>query len=125
MVGPPYSPHFFEMAQQPNGLLVQMNYPEVNASGQLQLKLLFSLKGDNGVELTMPPSFTPSSPISLRANQSLQLQGRQLAEYIKPENFQYTGISADDLQYGVGLPEGVYRLCVQAVDYQQSDIVYS
>src|SRR5690606_29884985 len=78
-------------------------------------------KGNNGVTITIPPSFVPSRPIVLSPRQVLQLVGNDLREYFGEDVLQYAGISREDVARGNGLPEGNYQICLQALDYNTGE----
>lgn len=122
---PPYSADFFEQVQRPGGVFIQLNFPGQDPTAKLSTKLLFTLSGDNGAEINLQPSYTPPAPLVLSANQPLQLQGLQLSEYFREENFVTNIGDPRELRVRGGLPEGIYRLCVQAVDYQRPEVAYS
>lgn len=111
---PPYSTYLEDYVNQ-NKLLVILQ----NQSGTAQqLRLIGSIKGNNGVLITIPETFIPSKPIQLTGRQILQLSGNDLREYFSESALVIQGITRDELTDGNGLPEGNYQLCLQAVDYR-------
>lgn len=114
---PPYSTYLEDYINQ-NKLMVVLQ----NRSGTPQeLRLIGTIKGNNGVTITIPPSFVPSRPIVLSPRQVLQLVGNDLREYFGEDVLQYAGISRDDVARGNGLPEGNYQICLQALDYNTGE----
>jgi TANFOR domain-containing protein len=114
---PPYSTYLDDYISQ-NKLLAVLQ----NRSGSPQeLRLIGSIKGNNGVTITIPASFIPSKPILLAPRQVLQLVGNDLREYFGENVLQYSGISREDVTRGNGLPEGTYQLCLQAIDFDSGD----
>lgn len=110
---PPYSTYLDDYVNQ-NKLLVILQ----NQSGSAQqLRLVGTIKGNNGVLITIPETFIPSKAIQLSARQVIQLSGNDLREYFSESALIMQGITRDEITNGNGLPEGNYQLCLQALDY--------
>lgn len=114
---PPYSTYLNDYITQ-NKLLVVLQ----NRSGTAQqLRLTGTIKGNNGVLITIPPTFTPANAIQLSSRQVLQLSGNDLREYFSDQALLVSGIRRDELTNGNGLPEGNYQFCLQALDYKTGE----
>jgi TANFOR domain-containing protein len=113
-ITPPYSPYLSDWTSVPNKLLVRLVNP---SQTMLQVRLIGSITGGNGIRITIPPTFIPAQPIVLPPGGLVQLTQTQLSEYLNPSAVQITGITAQEIVLGNGLPEGTYQLCFQALDF--------
>lgn len=114
---PPYSTYLDDYINQNKLIVVIQNRSRIAQ----ELRLTGSIKGNNGVTITIPPAFIPSKPIVLGPRQVLQLAGNDLREYFGDAVLQYAGISREDVTRGNGLPEGNYQLCLQALDFASGE----
>lgn len=82
------------------------------------IRLRFSIHGQ-GISIRSRTDFFPS-PILLDYGIPIQLTGSDLMDYFLPENLEFQGIDAVQLsQSGGRLPEGIYNICVEVLDYQR------
>ena len=70
------------------------------------------LKGNNGVTVECRPD--PIPVFGLTGNQVLQITPAQLMPFFQEANVAVTGITANELYHGSGLPPGNYQLCFRA-----------
>ncbi|MEZ5042543.1 MAG: fibronectin type III domain-containing protein [Saprospiraceae bacterium] len=81
-----------------------------------EARLRFSISGQ-GISIRTRDDVAPP-PLFLDYNLPLVLTGMELLDYFSPEQLQFQGISpATYLQQGGKLPEGVYNICVEVLDY--------
>jgi hypothetical protein len=114
LVKPPYSPYLSDYVGFDNKIVVTL----LNRTNVAQsIRLAGQVKGSTGITVTIPNTFVPNLPIVLAPNQSKQLMGTQLKEYLNPDILQFSGISKQTVVQGNGLPEGDYSFCLQALDY--------
>lgn len=91
-------------------------------SSQLNnIYLHLTLKGNNGIEIHTSPDYVPPDLIQLQPNIPLTLSGMDLWAYFNPDNLVFSGILRQDIEFN-GLPEGTYRICVQAYNQQGEPI---
>lgn len=83
------------------------------AKGNYDVKLSFSLKGNNGITISTKPTFNPA-PIALDAGMPYELTSELLNQYFTFENLDFAGISPAEYQKTQTLPEGYYTFCVTA-----------
>lgn len=82
------------------------------------VRLHFSISGQ-GINIRTPTDISPP-PILLDYGIPIQLSGAELIDYFLPEQLEFQGITP--IQYsqnGGRLPEGIYNICVQVLDYQR------
>ncbi len=111
---PPYSTHLSDYVDQPNRLLVTLSNTGRQA---VSLQLAGSISGDNGVSARTRPGAHSPRPVTLEALQTRRLDADELGLLFDENMLTYTGISAQQVVRGNGLPEGTYTICVQALDY--------
>jgi len=111
---PPYSTHLSDYVDQPNRLLVTLS----NTTRQpVSLQLAGAITGDNGVSARTKPGARSPRPVALDALQTRRLDSEELGLLFDETMLSYTGISAQEVVRGNGLPEGTYTICVKALDY--------
>jgi outer membrane protein OmpA-like peptidoglycan-associated protein len=111
---PPYSPYLSDYVTANDRLLVRL----INTSQVArQVRLAGSLRGTNGVEVTIPPTFIPTQPIVVPPGATVQVLSSQLSEYFSSSAVQISGTTLQEVILGNGLPEGSYQLCLQALDF--------
>lgn len=110
---PPNSPYISDYTTN-NKLIIRLLNTSMN---QIQARISGSIIGDNGIQVKIPETFKPQTPIIVPPGGSYQLSGIQLEEYFAPAALQYTGIKPSEIVLGNGLPEGTYRICVTAREF--------
>lgn len=111
---PPYQSRIGEYASRPDLMLLSLS----NTTLQTQeVQLTGSLVGDNGISAWVRPGFRSPSPIRIEPGSVVNLNGHDFAFLFDPNHLEYAGISRTDINRGVGLLEGTYELCIQALDY--------
>lgn len=111
---PPYQSRISEYASRPDLMLLTVT----NTGTQpRQIQLTGSITGDNGVRAWVRAGYRSPNPIELAPGQAINLNGNDIAFLFDHNQIEYTGISQADFTRGVGLLEGTYDLCIQALDY--------
>jgi len=110
---PPYSTYLPDYFNYSNRVVLTL----VSTTGQANVKLSATISGDNGITVTTNPQFQPPAPIHMDQNIMVSLTGGDLQNYLDYNNAKVTGIDKNTLFHGSGIPEGVYTLCIQALDY--------
>jgi TANFOR domain-containing protein len=111
----PYSHQLSDFLNTPSKVIItlynQSTYP------QYKIKLLASLKGDNGVEISSNPAQLNLIPdVTLTSGQpTMVLNALSIRNLFDVEAVTLKGISYSDLVNGSGLPEGNYQLCITPV----------
>ncbi len=119
-VFPPYSPYLSDYVGFDNKILITLT----NSSGnQESVRLVGSISGNNGVNITIPNNYVPNSPIVVPANGVKILKGSDLQNYLNPDNLNFSGITKAEVVQGNGLPEGDYSFCLQALDYNDASVL--
>lgn len=126
---PPYSPYFSDYIGQNGGfnsqytdiIMVTLQNNDFNNSYQVKLKT--EISNTNNVTVTQSPSFMPSQPIHLAPGELRLVNLSELATYngnINANHFNFSGISYNQVAQTGVLPEGIYQICMQALDYNSS-----
>lgn len=110
---PPYSPYLADYVSYGNKIVILVVNPTPITRN---IKLMGSITG-NGISIKTKTNFMPSTPIMLAGTSTTQLLGSQLVSYYNTDNLTLQGITANELVYGNGLPEGIYTFCYYAADY--------
>ncbi len=85
------------------------------ARQELQTRLRITMEGV-GISITTDPNYR-GQPIFLQAGLPLMLTEADLAPYFNPDHLIFQGISKRDVVQGGRLPEGLYQMCVEVLDY--------
>lgn len=110
---PPYSPYISDYVTFQNKALLTV----INTSGApVSFYLKASIIGDNGISGTTRAGFKPASALVINGP-TATFKGMDFDGYFNEGNFKITGIAVADVVKGAGLPEGNYRICMQAFDW--------
>ena len=113
---PPFSPYWTDYLSQNNKLIILLSN---NVSNEpVEVRLQGEISGSNGITLSIPPDYIPPLPITIMPRQTIRLSGPQLSDHLNLDIFQVSGTTLSDLRTGNGLPEGNYKICLRAVEYQ-------
>ncbi|MBP5412377.1 MAG: hypothetical protein J6Y47_03875, partial [Bacteroidales bacterium] len=82
------------------------------------IKLSISLECQN-VKVTTKPSYSPT-PIYINGGQTIVLTGADLAQYFDIHNLDFQGITAAKYLQDGQLPEGLYRLNIKVINYNDN-----
>lgn len=97
----------------------------INTTNTTQnIKLLVSLKGNNGVTAAMLTDYTPASVFTLNPQETKVITGSMLRSHfanLSESNVRYSGVSKSTLMQTEKLPEGNYEICLRAFHYQTSE----
>lgn len=113
---PPYSPYISTYVDKPNKLILIL---QNTSSSVYDLKLRVKLEGDNGISISSSQNFQPSQAIHLNSYETKQIDfsNNSTRYYFDQNNVDLIGITKTQLYQNQALPEGNYRICVQALDY--------
>lgn len=87
----------------------RQNYP---------VKLKLVIEG-SGIKITTSPTYFQQQ-ILLDGGSPLRLTGDELAGYFNADNLDFVGYSKDKFKQSGALPEGIYRIGFQVLDYNKS-----
>ena len=107
---PPYSTYLPDYLNNPSRI-----YFTLLSNEDVMVKLKATITGDNGITLTTATTATANS-IQLLANQTKMMNGTDLKKVLDINNVTVSGINKNELYKGSGIPEGIYTLCIQAID---------
>ncbi|MEO5976013.1 MAG: hypothetical protein ABIS36_17120 [Chryseolinea sp.] len=117
---PPYSTHLSDYADQPEKTLIMLRN---NTQRTLQIQLLGSITGENGLELRTAPQFKSPQPIELGPLAVVNLNADAIRNLFDVNKLALSGVSRETLVRGNGLPEGIYTVCIRALDYQTNELL--
>jgi TANFOR domain-containing protein len=112
---PPFTSRLSDFVSNPSKAVItvlsNITYP------QLKIKLLASLKGDNGVQITTNPASLNLVPeITLQTGQqTVVLNASSILNLFNLEGVNIVGTTSNELLNGNGLPAGTYDLCITPV----------
>jgi len=113
---PPYSPHLSDYTSQPNKLLVTVQSQP--GSPVYKVRLVAQVIGvDNPIRIVTDPAYKPPQPLTLQPGIPVLVTVADLSQYFALDHVILTAITKQQLAQGDGLPEGIYRICVRAYDY--------
>ncbi|HEX6427378.1 MAG TPA: fibronectin type III domain-containing protein, partial [Niastella sp.] len=120
---PPYSVYLADYAAPGNDKLrVILTLNDLSQSSYaVRLRLKVELNGR--AIMQTDPAYRPSA-ITIMPGMPQIITGTQLNEYLVSDHLQFlNGFSRDNYERTKALPEGAYRICVTAYDYNRSDDV--
>ncbi|NVM67768.1 TANFOR domain-containing protein [Mucilaginibacter sp. SG538B] len=117
---PPYPRKITDYASQPQLMVIAVT----NVSTKRQrIQLRGTITGDNGVILAVKPNYKSPVAIELDPGQTRSLNGNDLSKFFDYTQVKYTGITQSEFINKNGLPEGSYRFCLQAFDYDTNAVI--
>lgn len=114
IVMPPYSSHISDFVSHPERVSVTL---QNQGNTPLNIQLNGSIKGDNGVLLSVNKNYKSSSPIHLAPLETRNLSGNAINALFDYNQLVFNGITKAELMTSGNLPEGNYQICAQAYDY--------
>ncbi|QEM02554.1 hypothetical protein DIU31_003105 [Mucilaginibacter rubeus] len=117
---PPYPRKITDYASQPQLMVIAVT----NVSTKRQrIQLRGTVTGDNGVILAVKPNYKSPVAIELDPGQTRSLNGNDISKFFDYTQVKYTGITQSEFINKNGLPEGSYRFCLQAFDYDTNAVI--
>lgn len=114
---PPYPTKITDYASRPQLMVISVR----NRSGADQkIQLRGAVTGDNGIELRVKGNYKSIQPILLHNNEVRMLNGADLKYFFDYTKIDYKGITQGEFLAKNGLPEGSYRFCIRAYDYDSN-----
>lgn len=112
---PPYPVYYSDITTMPGLATVIVQNTDMNNSYTLRFRM--KLDGGNGVSLLLTEEVIPSNPISIGPGEVRTLTGDDFASIyhgIGLEDLVVTGVSEKSVLQSQRIPDGIYKLCVQA-----------
>lgn len=111
---PPYSQYISDYQSRPGQILITL----INTSRQsYQVQLVGSITGDNDVSIRTKGGYRSASPIQVPAGATVRVSQADIMVLFNDAALDFTGTSANEILRKNTLPEGMYQICVQALDY--------
>lgn len=112
---PPYSTYLPDYLNNPSRIYITLLSNE-----DATIKLKANITGDNGISL-ITTNTSNAAAIPLKANQIKIVNGTDLKKCLDINNVTVSGINKNDLFRGSGIPEGVYTICIQALNFETNE----
>jgi TANFOR domain-containing protein len=117
---PPYPRKITDYSSQPQLMVIAVTNVSTT---RRRIQLRGTVTGDNGVTLAVKPNYKSPVAIELDPGQTRSLNGNDISKFFDYTQVKYTGITQSDFINKNGLPEGSYRFCLQAFDYDTNVII--
>ncbi|MCO5232722.1 MAG: hypothetical protein M9888_03150 [Chitinophagales bacterium] len=119
---PPFSPYISTYVDNPNKLLLTLTN---TSREEVSIRLSVRIFGDNGVSGTTSSDFRPASPIVIPPLQTkvIDFSSNETKSYFDLNNIILVGITKEQLMRNQALPEGIYTICINAFDYNTSELL--
>lgn len=112
----PYSPYIADYIGTQTKTVVTL-IPNGASTDMASVYFKASIVGDNGVSVYTKAGYKPPTAYQINGGFAKILTGKILADYFDVGNMIFTGVTLQQLQFGNGLPEGSYTICIQVFDY--------
>lgn len=117
---PPYSPYISDYFQYADKTIIQLI-----STAPKDVKLAFTLTGDNGITVTSNASFSPIAPLHLNTAIPYLLTGLDLLNQFDKNHFNISGANTNQIIRTGIIPEGYYTLCISVYDYYTNELLSS
>ncbi|MEP2667736.1 MAG: fibronectin type III domain-containing protein [Cyclobacteriaceae bacterium] len=119
---PPYTPFLSDYIDPgAERLTIQIMLNDLTVT-EFRTKLRMTIEGV-GITITSNPNYIPP-PISLQGGVPQLIYGSDIADYFKMSNMVFQGLSPNEVQKNGGrLPEGIYRISFEVLDYNRNTVV--
>ncbi|MCO5230349.1 MAG: hypothetical protein M9958_04240 [Chitinophagales bacterium] len=119
---PPFSPYISTYVDNSNKLLLTLTN---TSREEVSIKLRVRIFGDNGVSGTTSSDYRPASPIVIPPLQTkvIDFSSNETKSYFDLNNIILVGITKEQLMRNQALPEGTYTICINAFDYNTSELL--
>jgi TANFOR domain-containing protein len=111
---PPYPTKITDYSSQPQLMIIGVT--NLSATPQ-RIQLRGTVTGDNGLALSVKVNYKSPAPIELSPGQTRSLNGNDISKFFDYNRIDYKGITQSDFIRRNGLPEGNYRFCLRAYNY--------
>ena len=119
---PPYTPFLTDYTDPgAERLTLQIMLNDLTVT-EFRTKLRMTIEGV-GITITTNPNYFPP-PISLQGGVPQLIYGSDIADYFKMSNLVFQGLNPNEVQKNGGrLPEGIYRISFEVLDYNRNTVV--
>lgn len=119
---PPYTPFLTDYTDPgAEQLTLQVMLNDLTVT-EFRTKLRMTIEGV-GITITTNPNYFPP-PISLQGGVPQLIYGSDIADYFKMSNLVFQGLNPNEVQKNGGrLPEGIYRISFEVLDYNRNTVV--
>ncbi len=116
---PPYPNYAYEAMEMNDQTIITIQNTDI--SNGYSIKLMAELSGNNGITVRTKESALPNSPIDLSPGETMVMTGEEMSVFYNnysENDFDFIGISREDIINNQQLPDGAYTICIRAFDYQ-------
>lgn len=118
---PPYSLNLADYSSPESERLAFTILLADNNRPELQVRFRLRIEGQ-GIEIQTSPGYNPP-PYVLQGGIPERITGFDLAPYFDPANLEFRGVTRAQYLQTSKLPEGLYRLCIEVVEYNRNVVV--
>ena len=118
-VMPPYPNYVDEVMEMSDQTIITLQNADL--SNGYSLKLMAELTGSNGITVRTKESALPSAPIQIGPGETVVMTGEEMSVFYNnfaESDFDFTGITRQDIINNQQLPDGTYSICLRAFEYQ-------
>jgi hypothetical protein len=120
-ITPPYSVHLQDyITPGIDRMALNLLLTDITTS-DLQVKLRVTIEGQ-GVKIRTSPNWLPD-PFIISGGISERYVGFDLSEYFNPNHLTFEGLTKTKFSQTGALPEGVYRFCIEVVEYNRNVVI--
>lgn len=115
---PPYPNYVDEVIEMSDQTIITIQNTDI--SNGYSIKLRAELSGSNGVTVRSKEGALPNSPIELAAGETMVMTGEELSIFYNnysENDFNFIGISRQDILNNQQLPDGSYTICLRALEF--------
>lgn len=116
---PPYPSYVDEVMEMNDQTIITIQNSDISSA--YSIKLMAVLTGNNGITVRTKESALPSSSIDLAPGETVVMTGEELSIFYNnysESDFDFIGVSRQDIINNQQLPDGSYTICLRAFDYQ-------
>ena len=110
----PYPNKISDFQTNPNQVVILLTN---NSQTTYNVQLLGSVNGDNNVSVRTSNNYRSSRPIVVPPLALTRVSAEDISTLFNPNTLVFAGITKEEATRMNGLPEGLYQICVKAVDY--------
>lgn len=116
-ITPPYSTYLGDyVAPGSERLALNIFLNDINRP-ELRARLRLRIEGQ-GILIETKPGFLPA-PLILQGGVPERLIASDLAQYFLPQNLNFSGLSRQQFERSGQLPEGLYQICFEVLEYNR------
>lgn len=110
----PYPNKITDFQSNPSQVVILLTN---NSQATYNVQLLGAVNGDNNVSVRTSNNYRSGRPIVVAPLSLTRVSAEDVSALFNPNTLVFAGITKEEATRMNGLPEGVYQICVKAIDY--------